>query len=157
MDFMDSIPNGYIVVVRSINNHLQVGGFINDWIADEAINGTGNTLYHKLKATGFNKLDSFTSPRSFIHIYQKNNNGFVPVSTVSQGRFDLVSITKNLKTPDTLGYITSPVFGRAKAWKQLKWRGSSAPDVTQGDSPTVDVIGVDLAGNELVLTNYSHL
>ncbi|MGB3154806.1 MAG: C25 family cysteine peptidase, partial [Chitinophagaceae bacterium] len=151
MDFMDSIPDGYFVVVRNIQNHLQSGGYINDWIADEAINGTGKTLYHKLKATGFNLLDSFTTARSFIHIYQKSNNGFVPVSVISQGMFDLVSITKSLKTPDTLGYVTSPVFGRAKAWKQLKWKGNAAPDVTPGDAPTVDIIGVGLSGNEQTL------
>ena len=151
MDFMDSIPNGYFVVVRNIINPSQTSGYINDWIADESINGAGKTLYHKLKATGFNQLDSFTTARSFIHIYQKNNNGFIPVSIVSKGIFDLVSITKPLKTTDTLGFVTSPVFGRAKAWKRLKWKGSIAPDITPGDSPTIDIIGVDLSGNELTL------
>ena len=151
MDFMDSIPDGYIVVVRNILNPYQPGGYINEWIADEAINGPGKTLYHKLKAVGFNQIDSFTSPRAFIHIYQKNNGAFVPVSVVSQGQFDLVSLTKNLKTPDTLGYITSPVFGRAKAWKKLKWKGSSAPDIIPGDVPTIDIIGVTLSGNEIPL------
>jgi len=152
MDFMDSIPDGYVVVVRSINNNVQPpGGFIADWIADEAVNGPGNTLYHKLKAVGFNVLDSFTSARSFIHIYQKNNSTFVPVSVMSEGVYDLISTTKNFKTPDTLGFITSPLFGRAKAWKELKWKGTYAPDVTPDDRPTIDIIGVDLAGVETTL------
>jgi hypothetical protein len=148
MDFMDSIPDGYIVVVRNILNNFQTSGFINDWIADEAINGAGKTLYHKLKAVGFNDLDSFTTPRSFIYIYQKNTPSFVPASVVTEGMYDLVSVTKNLKTPDSIGYITSPLFGRAKAWKRLKWKGTDAPDIIPGDAPTVDIIGVDLNGNE---------
>ncbi|MEO7922338.1 MAG: C25 family cysteine peptidase [Chitinophagaceae bacterium] len=151
MDMMDSIPDGYIVVVRNILNNLQTSGFINDWIADQTINGPGNTLYHKLKSVGFNQIDSFTSPRSFIYIYQKNRPSFIPASIVTQGMFDLVSITKNLKTPDTVGYITSPMFGRSKGWKLLKWKGSNAPDVTPGDDPKIDIIGVDLAGNEQIV------
>jgi hypothetical protein len=150
MDYMDSIPNGAFVVVRSINNFTQTTGFINDWIADESINGAGKTLYHKLKSVGFNDIDQFTSAKSFIHIYQKGNSGFTPASGISQGIYDLVVMTKDLKTPDSLAYITSPSFGRAKTWKQLKWRGSSA-DITPGDSPTIDVIGVDNAGAEVAL------
>ncbi len=152
MDYMDSIPNGAFVVVRSINNNLQTTGFINDWIADESLNGAGKTLYHKLKSVGFSDIDQFTSTKSFIYIYQKGNSGFMPVSAISQGIFDLVTLTKDLKIPDSLAYITSPSLGRAKAWKQLKWRGSSA-DITPGDSPTIDVIGVDNAGSEVTLLN----
>jgi Peptidase family C25 len=151
MDFMDSIPNGYFVVVRNILNSGQSSGFVNDWKADTTLYGQNNSLYHKLKAVGFNLVDSFTSAKAFIHIYQKNNNGFTPVSTITNGIYDLVSLTKDLKTPDTLGYITSPLFGRAKAWKKLLWKGSIAPDITPGDLPTVDVIGVDVAGNETTL------
>ena len=151
MDFMDSIPTGSFVVVRNILNNLQTTGFINDWIADEAINGAGKTLYHKLKSVGFNQIDLFTSPRSFIYIYRKDDNGFVPASAVTAGIYDLITITKDMKTPDTLGFITSPVFGKAKAWKQLKWKGSSNPDITAGDMPTVDIIGVNNSGSETTL------
>ena len=151
MDFMDSIPTGSFVVVRNILNNLQTTGFINDWIADEAINGAGKTLYHKLKSVGFNKIDSFTSPKAFIYIYRKNDTGFVPASAVTAGIYDLVTLTKDLKTPDSLGFITSPVFGKAKAWKRLKWRGSSNPDITSGDVPTIDIIGVGISGNESTL------
>jgi hypothetical protein len=49
-----------------------------------------------------------------------------------------------------LGYISSPLFGPAAAWKQVKWRGSSL-DATAGDLPSVDVIGVDANGIETVL------
>ena len=153
MNFMDSIPNGAFVVIRNILNNTQSTGFINEWIADEAFNGAGKTLYHKLKSVGFNGIDSFTSPRSFIYIYQKGNNGFIPASGVTVGMFDLVSLTKDLKTPDSLAYITSPAFGRAKAWKQLQWRGSTGQDITPGDAPTVDIIGVDNLGSEVTLLN----
>lgn len=41
MDFMDSIPNNYIVVVRNILNSGQAGGFVNDWKADSLLPGYG--------------------------------------------------------------------------------------------------------------------
>jgi hypothetical protein len=148
MDFMDSIPVGTIVVVRNILNHTQSSGFINDWKADTALHGSGNSLYHKLKAVGMNILDSFTSPKAMIFIYQKGNPGFGPAGVVSNGIYDLVTLNKNLKTPDSLGFVTSALYGRAKAWKQLKWRGSlDAPT----DTATVDVIGVRLDGTEQAL------
>jgi hypothetical protein len=148
MDFMDSIPNGSIVVVRNILNNSQAGGFINQWKDDTTTNGSNNSLYHKLKDVGFSKLDSFTSARAFIFVYKKGDLGFVPEQVVTEGIYDLVTLNKNLKTPDTLGYITSPIFGRAKAWRQLKWRGSSAPDLLPVDMPSIDVIGMDINGVE---------
>ncbi len=129
MDFMDSIPAGWIVVVRNIVNNTQSGGFIDSWKNDTLIHGSGKSLYHKLKAVGFDQVDSLTTTRAFIHVYKKGDNSFIPASTVSAGIYDVISLTKNLKSPDTLGYITSPLFGRAKAWKLLKWRGTSAPDI----------------------------
>ncbi len=148
MDFMDTIPNGTIVVVRNILNNGQVGGFIDAWKADTALHGPGNSLYHKLKAVGMNVLDSFTTAKAMIFVYQKGNPGFGPVGSVSVGIYDLVTLNKNLKTPDSLGFVTSAVYGRSKAWKELKWRGSSdAPT----DTATVDVIGVRLNGSEQAL------
>ncbi|HEX2627983.1 MAG TPA: C25 family cysteine peptidase, partial [Chitinophagaceae bacterium] len=149
MDFLDSIPNGSFVVVRNILNNFSTTGLINEWIADQALYGTGNTLYHRLKALGFNALDSFTSPRALIFIYQKGNAGFGPVSIASQGMYDVISLDKSMKTPDTLGYITSPLMGMAANWKTLYWKGSAAPgDPILRDAPTVDVIGVKFDGTE---------
>ncbi|MFZ9386899.1 MAG: C25 family cysteine peptidase [Chitinophagaceae bacterium] len=150
MDFMDSIPNGTIVVVRNILNSGQVGGFVDDWKADTALPGYGPgvSLYHKLKAVGMNQLDSFTSAKAMIFIYQKGNPGFGPTGSVSAGIYDLVTLNKNLKTPDSIGYVTSALYGRARAWKQMKWRGGAdAPT----DTATVDVIGIRLDGSEQVL------
>ncbi len=151
MDLMDSIPDGSIVVVRNALNNSLSSGFIDEWKADTSIHGSGNSLYHKLKAVGFNALDSFTSPRAMLFVYQKGRPEFGPKSNVSAGIYDVITLDKSLKSPDTLGYITSPLFGRAKAWKQLKWRGTSAPDITTGDAPTVDVIGVTTNGIEQTL------
>lgn len=148
MDFMDWIPAGTIVVVRNILNNGQATGFINDWKSDTTLHGSGNSLYHKLINVGMNVLDSFNSPKAMIFMYQKGNPGFGPTGVISNGLYDLVTLNKNLKTPDSIGFVTSPLYGRAAAWRQLKWRGSSDA-VT--DTATVDVIGVMPDGTEQVL------
>jgi hypothetical protein len=38
---------------------------------------------------GFDKLDSFNSAKAFAFIYRKGDNGFIPVSTISQGIWDM--------------------------------------------------------------------
>ncbi len=148
MDFMDSIPAGKIVVVRNILNAGLTTGFINEWKNDTLLYGSGNSLYHKLKAVGMNVLDSFTTSRAMIFAYQKGNPNFPPQGVVSAGVYDLVTLNVNLKTPDSIGYVTSALYGRAKAWKDLKWRG--AADLPT-DTATVDVIGVMNDATEHVL------
>ncbi len=150
IDFLDSIPSGYYVMVRNILNPSQSGGFINDWKADTILNGSGNSLYQKLKNLGFDKLDDFTSAKAFAFLYKKNDNAFTPKSTISNGIYDIITLSQDLKSPDTLGYIKSPPFGPAKAWKKLYWAGNSS-ETNGGDFPTIDVIGVSQSGVETVV------
>ena len=154
----DSIPDGFYVVIRNFTlDPASYPGFpiawANTWAADEALHGTGHSLYHYLRNAGFAGIDSFYRARPFGLIYRKNDPSFTPRWIVGDGVFDNPTLSADCESPDTLGYIKSPLFGKAKAWKQLKWRGSQQPDVTPGDAPTVDVIGVNNAGVETVLYN----
>jgi len=149
MSFMDSIPAGYVVVVRNIvSTNNAVNTYAKDWRADESQFGTGNTLYHRLTAQGFSTLDSFNSPRAFAFVYKKNDPvSLTPASKISEGLGDRITLSVNVNTPDTFGIITSPRFGPAIAWKQVKWRGSSE-ETTGVDHPRVYVIGVTPTGRE---------
>ncbi len=150
----DSIPDGYYVVVRNFTlDPATFPGFpvayAADWIRDTAIYGPGKSLYHSLKNAGFAGIDSFYRARPFCLIYKKNDASFIPKWTVGEGIYDNPTMSVDCPSPDTLGYITSPVFGPAKAWKQLKWRGSSEPP--PGDVATVDVIGIKNDGSQTTL------
>ncbi|ANE52790.1 C25 family cysteine peptidase [Flavisolibacter tropicus] len=149
-DFIDSIPNGYFVVVRNIMRYTQVGGFVNEWMADESTMGAGKTLYHKLKNAGFADLDSFYRHRAFIFIYQKGNSGFKPVSMFSDNEYDVIMLSQNFKTPDSIGHITSPLYGPSRKWKQVKWDGYTADQVST-DKVTFDIIGVRPDGSSQTL------
>ncbi|HUQ64598.1 MAG TPA: C25 family cysteine peptidase, partial [Flavitalea sp.] len=151
MNFMDSIPNGSFVVVRNIPmSNFSRNTYIDTWQSDTAIYGSFNSLYHRLLAAGFTKVDSLTFPRSFIFIYKKGGYDFVPKMEVSQGINDRITLSAECITPDSLGFITSPAFGPAKSWGDVIWNGTSVETVSN-DNPTVDVIGIDAAKNETVL------
>jgi len=152
MDFMDNlIPDGYYVVVRSISNTSQPNsGYVNDWKADTALYGSGNSLYHRLYNAGLADLDSFYHNSCFIFVYKKNDASFTPKYKVSAGPDDPMVMNVDCPTPDTLGFITSPAFGPAKSWKQVHWRGISQ-EANSPDNPTVQVIGITPGGIETPL------
>ncbi|RYY57132.1 MAG: hypothetical protein EOO09_03610 [Chitinophagaceae bacterium] len=149
-DFMDAIPANYVVVIRNIPNN-DVNGFVDEWMADSVANGgIGNTLYSRLKAVGFDGIDSFNKKRAFIYMYQKNHTDFEPAGVVSEGIYDMVSLTKNLLTISTTGHFTSPLIGPARSWGVMKWNGNSIEN-DNSDVASVNVIGVSAAGSETTL------
>ncbi len=153
MNFMDSIPNGYYVVVRNIALDYQAGNtYASDWLADTALYGHNNSLYNSLLSAGFSQIDSFNQPRAFALIYKKADPTFPPQSKITQGIYDRITISADCPSPDDLGYIISPKFGPAKQWKQLHWRGSSL-ETPSTDSVGLQVIGVDTSGNSTPLYN----
>ncbi|WP_165958037.1 C25 family cysteine peptidase [Segetibacter sp. 3557_3] len=149
MRFMDSIPDGFIVVVRNVvSANPAINTYANDWKTDANTLGANNSLYHKLFNQGFNVLDSFNSPRAFAFVYKKNDPvGFTPSAKISDGLGDRITLSVNVNTIDTFGVITSPVFGPAVAWKQVKWRGNSE-ETTGVDRPYVYVVGITSTGRE---------
>ena len=154
MNFLNNvIPNGYYIVVRNFSLNPAFGfpeAFVSTWKADTALYGSGKSLYHTLRNNGFSGIDSFYRTRPFAFVYKKNDPSFVPKSVVGEGMFDNPTLTVDCNTIDTIGFVTSPVFGPAKAWKQLKWRGVADPI---GDLVSLDVIGVRADGTEAILFN----
>lgn len=141
-ELMDLVPDGYVVVVRNATGPDIAGNyFASDWANDVSFMGVGNSFYEKLRAQGFTTIDSFNRPRGFAFVYKKNRQAeFQPKSIFTTGIYDLVNLSVDFKTPDSLGgKISSPVFGPMKSWKKLKWRGSL-------DSPIYDSVGVEVYG-----------
>jgi hypothetical protein len=158
MDFMkNTIPDGSYVVVRSFlldstdfPSFASMLKYAPDWQADETIYGPGQSLYHYLKNAGFSQIDSFNRQRNFVFVYKKNDPSFTPQWVMTQGTYDNVSMSVDCFTNDTAGTITSPLFGPAKQWKQLHWRGNSQDSVA-GDNPIIDVYGVEPNGSETLI------
>ena len=70
---------------------------------------------------------------------------FLNLNTV-RDLFDRIILTTDVPLPNLSANMESPVFGPAKQWKQVHWRGSSL-ETPSTDSIGVQVIGVDTTGN----------
>jgi len=149
MDFMDSIPVGDYVVVRSID-YAYNNSFVPTWQADTTLYGSQRSLYHYLRAAGFTQLDSINQPRDWVLVYKKGGNGYTAQFKYSQGLFDKVVLSTDVPLPNLSANMESPVFGPAKQWKQVHWRGHSLESPST-DSIGVQVIGVDTLGNQNLL------
>ena len=145
-NYLDLIPNGYYVVVRNVSNiNFGPDTYAADWLADGS-----NSFYTRLRNAGFNDLDSLNRPRAFSFIYKKGDNTFTPISKFSNGIFDKIDLILTCPATKSNGTLTSPLFGPAKSWDALHWRGKSV-ELPTYDSISIKVIGVNSAGAESVL------
>ncbi len=147
LEFLEMIPSGYIVAIRNFGtSDPNSNVFVNTWKSDTARFGSNRSIYHHFYNQGFTQLDSFYRPRALIFTYKKDRqNEVAPKFAFSDGIYDKITLSADYLTPDTLGYVTSPIFGPAQKWKQFQWRGSTT-DTSGGDRPTVDIIGIKTNG-----------
>lgn len=147
--FLDSIPDGYYVVVRNImETNYPSNAYAPDWKNDQQWLGIGNSIYHRLKDQGFSLIDSFNRNRVFAFVYKKNQPQlFAPRFSFSNGIYDQLFFSTEISTTDTLGIVQSPVFGPARGWQQLQWQG----ETTGADSVYLNVYGVESNGNKDLL------
>jgi hypothetical protein len=157
INFMDNvIPGNAYVLVRtflldSVRFPSFPKAFVKDWKADTSVLGSNNSIYNRLLQQGFIELDSFNRQRQFVFLYKKNDQAdFAPKYKFTEGVYDNITLAADCPTPDTVGFITSPAFGPAKAWKQVHWRGSSL-EPNSADNPSVSIVGVSASGTESVI------
>ncbi|WP_290711014.1 C25 family cysteine peptidase [Flavihumibacter sp. CACIAM 22H1] len=149
MDMMDSIPDGYYVIVRSFD-YSNPASFSATWRADTTLYGSNKSLYHKLLAAGFSNIDELNAPKTWGLLYKKNDPSFAPQTRVSAGLYDRFFISSNTPSPDSTGTIKSPSFGPAKAWKELRWNGAFVEAGTP-DQVTIQLMGVNATGGSPVV------
>jgi hypothetical protein len=125
--------------------------FISNWQADQGSLGAGNSLYHKLKAAGFSKIDIFTRNLPFIFFYRKNRNGtFTPIQKMGDREDVQVEESIALLSKYKSGTIESPAFGPARNWNALHWRGKSI-ETNSTDTVSIQVYGIRSNGNSELL------
>jgi hypothetical protein len=157
MDFMDSLPNGAVVSVRNIpSGTVSQNKYAADWMADTSLFGSGNSLYHRLKAAGFMNVDSFNKPRAFIFFYKKNSNNLTPISAFTEGIYDHITLSADYTVPTYTGTIVSPAFGPAKAWKRLMWKATSL-ETPSTDQNELKLVGIKNDFTVDTLQTYTNL
>jgi hypothetical protein len=144
--FLDSLPKGtWVIAKRNYDNGDA------DWAsvwAKDSLTYTSRTLYQSFKNLGL-PIDSFNKPSTFVFIFRKDDTmSFKPLAYFSQGLYDRITFSVNLPVKDTVGSITSPMFGPAEAWNSIEWNGFSAGN---NDFRNVTVYGIDTTGVETLL------
>lgn len=152
MDFLDLIPNGKYVAITNLGNKLNNTSFIQQWMNDTLVLGSGQSLYHKLKSVGFTEIDSFYHNLPFLYFFQKGVPSY-PATQV-MGPFDSSHIDQSfaLFSNATTGTIESPAFGPALSWDALHWRGRSVDADPTHDTTRIEVWGVKTNGDRDLLT-----
>lgn len=151
MDFMDYyVQNGYYVIVRKVYDQGNSDWAPTVWAKDTSLYGSGNSLYHRLKAQGV-VVDSFTFPRTFVAIYKKNDTTtYKTITKYSLGLYDRISLSQNYIISDSVGSITSPLFGPGKSWNKATWYGNNE---NSNNTTSLDIIATDKNGVDTVFYN----
>ena len=141
MDFIDALPAGVFVGITNLGNSLSNNSFIAQWKADTASFGSGNSLYHKLKSIGFTKIDSFTTNLPFLYFCQKGIGSYEPSQFIGPEDSSYIDQSFPLQTIKSEGKIQSPVFGPARKWNALKWKGLPSEGVAS-DTVNIEIWGI---------------
>ncbi len=142
MDFIDIIPNGLYVAITNLGNKNSNTSFINQWKDDTTTLGSGNSLYHKLRSIGFTQIDSFISNKPFLYFFRKGVNAYPATQIVGAKDSSYIDQSFSLNTTTTTGYIESPVYGPARSWTALHWRGFTVDPLPLKDKVSVEVWGI---------------
>ncbi|MBZ4192102.1 C25 family cysteine peptidase [Niabella beijingensis] len=147
MDFMDSIPKNYFIVIT--NSPMLPNVLPSEWKADEAVYGTGNTLYHKLQKEGVTILDNIKTDAPFLLFLQKGS-GRPLKEVMGSVQTDKLAETVDVRTILHEGSYQTPLFGPAKKWQTLTWDGASL-ESPGTDIFSLEIFGVTKNGNETSL------
>jgi hypothetical protein len=150
LQFIDSIPDGYIVSVSNLGRTNNTS-FVDAWKADTATLGSGKSLWHKFHQLGMHQIDRFTSNLPFLFLFKKGDTINFPVR-------QHVGLSVNEQIVDTFllsgkaveGTISSPWFGPVKNWKDFKW-DTLANSASANSEQYFDITGKDVNGNEMYL------
>lgn len=150
MQFLDSIPSGDYVSISNLG-WIYNTTFIDQWKADTARLGSGNSLWHKFQQLGLDHIDSFTTNLPFLFVFKKGDAASFPISQ-SIGPAVNSQIVNSYDIPGKQidGTVESPWFGPMKSWKHFKW-DELASDSAQSTYKQFDIIGMDANNNEYTL------
>ncbi|MCL6525112.1 MAG: hypothetical protein K6T34_10705 [Thermoflavifilum sp.] len=152
MQFIDSIPNGMWVSITNLGWTTN-NSFIQDWMNDTTLLGSGQSLYSKLRALGLTGIDSFYRNIPFIFFFRKGDPSSVMQWIGSSVDEHLAAyIPVNIRARS--GKIISPLIGPALSWKRLSWE---AHDVYQQyrSAISLQVWGVDIHGNHTLFLSHA--
>ncbi len=156
-EFLENIvPDGSIVLI--INQGTGQGGgfaspnnaFIQHWMNDTAVFGSGNSIYHTFLKNGLTEIDKFTKNVPFAFVYEKGNTDFVR-QFIGEKESDFIDVVVDVPAKLYEGTIETPWLGPAKSWKNFQWDGFFPGGKAPGDSAVFHLWGRSNTGAENLL------
>ena len=141
--FIDIIPRGNTIVLA--NGGLGINANLPSiWATDP-----GESMYLSLKALGFASIDQITSNVPFVFVGKKGST--ISISqTIGLLPTDKLSVPFSFQGLALNGYIESDVFGPAKKWKELHWKGNNL-ELANNSNTAVQVVGLNVNGSQDLL------
>jgi hypothetical protein len=149
MQFIDSIPDGMYFAITNFGNNRNKT-FIDRWMNDTLLYGSGQSLYHKLKSVGFSTIDSFYRNRPFLFFARKGNLNFIPIQEVGRSDSSYIDRSIALSSTGSSGIIESPLFGPASRWEAIQWLGDTLEQMP-GDTIHLELWGQQRNGQRALL------
>ena len=155
-DFFDLLPNNCTIVMTNWSNGNASNQYIDEWKRDTLINGSGKSLYHKLKGMGFNQIDSFSKNVPLVLIATKDGAGkwIIHVQQVGHSAQEIITASHTFSTPGSLGSQASVLIGPAKSWSSIHWIGNSL-EANAADEIKYKVYGLQQNFTETLLYSSS--
>ena len=138
-NFIDSIPDGYYVLVYSQNDPNYIS-----W--DPAL----RSAILSLGATQVLDLINGTANGPWAFFCKKNTPSYTPLETYKNTFSEVAYLSSNITGRWYQGSFESPLIGPALEWGSVHWRYTSFEPVST-DKQNIDVIGVQSNGLETKL------
>lgn len=138
-NFLDSIPCGFFLLIYNSN--------------DVSYTSWDTTLVNALQNAGFIQAGQLASGQingPFAFFTQKCNSNYPSYFNSANSYSTLLTSTINFNGVWYQGSFSTPPIGPAFEWGSMHWRKGAMENPTT-DIDTVDVIGINNAGNEVVL------
>jgi hypothetical protein len=137
---MDSIPDGHMVIIYTLNN-----AYGQRW---------SSNLINHLKTQGATEIDTFsnaTSEMSYAIAYKKNTPNYQYFSEkVGYTKEASISVHTATNKPWHKGTMTSTLIGPSNHWDILEWNVTYL-ETPQYDNVSVDVFGINTNGDKSML------
>ena len=155
-DFFDLLPPNCTIVMTNWSNGNLSNQYIDDWKRDTLINGSGKSLYHKLKEIGFNQIDSFYKSVPLLFIATKDESGkwIIHVQQVGQSSQEIINGSYTFTSPGSSGSQASTLIGPAKSWSSIHWTGNPL-ETNSADEIKFKVYGLQQNFSESLLYSSS--
>jgi len=153
--FLEQIPKDHYVLIinQGVGAPTFVGpntAFIEHWMADTAVYGSGNSIYHSFIKNGLTDINKFTKNLPFAFLYQKGNPDFIR-QFIGENTSDFIDVNIEMPAQFTSGYVETPWMGPAKKWSNFQWDGFYSGGQSSRDSTVFYIYGREDNGFENLL------